>query len=77
MSDAESAARASSVVKVIEVSSSSNKGFDDAVQSGLKKVAKTLKGIQGAWVNEMKVITNGEGKVVEWRVNLKISFLVQ
>ena len=68
---------ASSVVKVIEVSSSSNKGFDDAVQSGLKKVAKTLNGIQGAWVNEMKVITNGEGKVVEWRVNLKISFLVQ
>lgn len=68
---------ASSVVKVIEVSSSSSKGFDDAVQSGLKKVAKTLKGIQGAWVNELKVITNGEGKVTEWRVNLKISFLVQ
>ena len=68
---------AGSVVKVIEVSSASNKGFDDAVQSGLKKVAKTLKGIQGAWVNEMKVITNGEGKITEWRVNLKISFLVQ
>lgn len=68
---------ASSVVKVIEVSSSSAKGFDDAVQSGLKKVAKTLKGIQGAWVNEMKVLTNGDGKITEWRVNLKISFLVQ
>ena len=68
---------ANSVVKVIEVSSSSAKGFEDAVQAGLKKVAKSVKGIQGAWVNEMKVITNGEGKVVEWRVNLKISFLVQ
>jgi len=68
---------ANSVVKVIEVSSSSGKGFEDAVQAGLKKVAKSVKGIQGAWVNEMKVATNGDGKVTEWRVNLKVSFLVQ
>ncbi len=68
---------ANSVVKVIEVSSSSAKGFEDAVQAGLKKVAKSVKGIQGAWVNEMKVTTNGDGKVTEWRVNLKVSFLVQ
>ena len=47
------------------------------MQAGLKKVAKSVKGIQGAWVNEMKVATNGDGKVTEWRVNLKVSFLVQ
>lgn len=68
---------ASSVAKVIEVSASSNKGFDDAVQSGLKKAAKSVKGIQGAWINEMKVLTSGDGKITEWRVNMKISFLVQ
>ena len=65
------------VAKVIEITASSPKSVEDAVRSGLKKVSETVKGIQGAWVNEMKVITNGEGKVVEWRVNLKISFLVQ
>lgn len=65
-----------SVAKVIEVSSASSKGFDDAVQSGLKKVGKTVKGITGAWVNEMKVVTNPDGKVTEWRVNMKISFIV-
>ena len=68
---------ANSVVKVIEVSSSSAKGFEDAVQAGLKKVAKSVKGIQGAWVNEIKVVCNADGSVKEWRVNLKITFLVQ
>ena len=68
---------ANTVAKVIEVSCSSTKGFDDAVAAGLKKVSKSVKGIQGAWVNEMKVVTAGDGKITEWRVNLKVSFVVQ
>ena len=63
--------------KVIEVSTSSRSGVEDAVRSGLKKVAGTVQGIQGAWVNEIKVDTDGEGNVVEWRVNLKVTFVVQ
>lgn len=64
------------VTKVIEVSSSSKKGIEDAVQGGLKKVAKTVKGIKGAWVNDIKVITNDDGSVAEWRVNMRVSFVV-
>ena len=66
-----------SVAKVIEVSTSSRSGVEDAVRSGLKKVAGTVQGIQGAWVNEIKVDTDGEGNVVEWRVNLRVTFIVQ
>ena len=66
-----------SVAKVIEVSTSSRSGVEEAVRSGLKKVAGTVQGIQGAWVNEIKVDTDGEGNVVEWRVNLKVTFVVQ
>ena len=66
-----------SVAKVIEVSTSSRSGVEDAVRSGLKKVAGTVQGIQGAWVNEIKVDTDGEGNVVEWRGNLKVTFVVQ
>ena len=66
-----------SVAKVIEVSTSSRSGVEDAVRSGLKQVAGTVQGIQGAWVNEIKVDTDGEGNVVEWRVNLKVTFVVQ
>lgn len=65
-----------SVAKVIEISSASSKGFEDAVQVGLKKVAKTVKKIAGAWVHEMKVVTSPDGKVTEWRVNMRVSFVV-
>lgn len=65
-----------SVAKVIELSSSSTKGIEDAVQSGLKKVSKTVKNIKGAWVNEIKVTTADDGTVTGWRVNMRINFIV-
>ena len=64
-----------SIAKVIEVNSSSTKSFEDAIQSGITKVSETVKNIQGAWINEQKVIIQ-DNKITEYRVNLKISFLV-
>lgn len=66
-----------SVAKVIEITSSSKTSIEDAVKSGLKKTSETVKNIQGAWVNETKVVTDGEGNVVEWRVNMRVTFVVQ
>ena len=68
---------AASIAKVIEVTAASPKSFDDAVQSGIKKVAKTVKNIKGAWVSDMKVVTAGDGKITEWRVKMHISFVVE
>jgi flavin-binding protein dodecin len=65
-----------SIAKVIELSSSSPKGIEDAVQSGLKKVSQTVKNIKGAWVNDIKVSTGDDGKITEWRVNMRINFIV-
>lgn len=65
-----------SVAKVLEVTSSSKKSIEDAVQSGLKKVSETVKNIQGAWVNDIKVKTTDDGVVEEWRVNLRVTFIV-
>ena len=66
-----------SVAKVIEVSASSTTSVEDAVRSGLKKVASTVKGVQGAWVNEIKVQTDASGEISEWRVNMRVTFLVE
>jgi flavin-binding protein dodecin len=63
-----------SVAKVIEISSSSTKGIEDAVKDGLKRASKSVKQIRSAWVNEIKVLTDGSGKVSEWRVNMRINF---
>jgi Uncharacterized conserved protein len=66
-----------SVAKVIEITSSSNSGIEDAVRSGLGKVSETVQGIQGAWVNDIKVETDGNGNITEWRVNMRVTFVVQ
>jgi flavin-binding protein dodecin len=66
-----------SVAKIIEVSASSKTSVEEAVRSGLKKVAETVKGIQGAWISETKAVTDGQGNIIEWRVNLRITFLVE
>ncbi|MFZ5637431.1 MAG: dodecin family protein [Pseudomonadota bacterium] len=66
-----------SVAKIIEINASSDVGFEDAVRSGLKKCAESVKNIKGAWVNETKVVTDDHGNVTEWRVNMRVSFVVQ
>lgn len=65
-----------SVAKIIEVNASSKTSVEDAVKAGLSKTAETVKGIKGAWVNEIKVVTDDGGNITEWRVNLRISFVV-
>lgn len=63
------------IAKVTEVISSSKKSFDDAVENGIERASETLKGITGAWVADQKV-TVTDGKIDEYRVVLKISFVL-
>lgn len=64
-----------SVAKVTEIICSSSKSFDDAVENGIKRASKTLKGITGAWVADQKVTVN-DGKIDEYRVVLKVTFIL-
>ncbi|MCD9030770.1 dodecin family protein [Luteimonas sp. Y-2-2-4F] len=66
-----------SVAKVIEVNASSTTSIEEAVKHGLAKTAETVKGIKGVWVNEIKAETDDKGAIVEWRVNLRITFVVE
>jgi dodecin len=66
-----------SIAKIIEINASSPIGVEDAVRSGLKKCAESVKNIKGAWVNETKVVTDDAGNVTEWRVNMRVSFIVE
>ena len=65
-----------SVTKVIELSASSTTGIEDAVRHGLEKAGKTVKNIRGAWVNDIKIATDKDGGIKEWRVNMRINFEV-
>jgi flavin-binding protein dodecin len=65
-----------SVTKVIELSASSAESIEGAVREGLARAGKTVKNIRGAWINDIKVATDSEGNVREWRVNMRINFEV-
>jgi flavin-binding protein dodecin len=64
-----------SVAKVTEISASSSVSFDDALKQGIARADKTLKNVEGAWVQEQKVIVKG-GKITEYRVNMKVTFVL-
>jgi flavin-binding protein dodecin len=64
------------IASVTEITSSSSKSFEDALKEGIKRASKTLKNVKGAWVQEQKVIID-DGKIVEYRVNMKISFVLE
>ena len=66
-----------SVAKVIEVSSESKVGIEDAVQAGLNKIALSAQGIRGAWVSDIKVRTSPTGQIAHWRVCMRVSFVVE
>jgi dodecin len=62
-----------SIVKVIEVLSSSPKSWEDATAKAIEKATKTVKNIRSAYVQDQSV-TVKDGKVSEYRVALKLSF---
>ena len=65
-----------SIVKVIEVIAQSEKGFDDAVRNAVKEASKTVKNVKSVWVDNFSCTVDGD-KITEFRINAKISFLVE
>lgn len=63
------------VAKVTEITASSTKSFEDAVRAGIARADKTLKNIKSAWIQEQKLKISG-GKITEFRVNMKVTFIL-
>jgi flavin-binding protein dodecin len=64
-----------SVAKVIEITSESTESFEDAIARGIEKASETVEDIKAAWVKEQQVTVEA-GKVVGYRVDLKVTFVV-
>jgi flavin-binding protein dodecin len=63
------------VARVTEISSTSQKSFEDAIQSGVARATKTLRNVRSAWIKEQRVDIR-DGKIVEWQVNLMVTFVL-
>lgn len=64
-----------SVAKVTEITATSKKSFEDAIQMGLTRANKTLKNVKGAWIANQKIDVEN-GKIVSYRVGMKITFVL-
>ena len=63
------------VGKIIELVGTSSRGFEDAINEALRRSSRTVN-IRGVDVVGQKAIVK-DGKVIEYRVNLKLSFGVE
>jgi flavin-binding protein dodecin len=66
----------SDVARVTEISARSTSGFDDAVKVGVARASETLRNVTSAWVKEQQVRVEG-GQVVEYQVNLLVTFVLE
>ena len=64
-----------SVAKHIEITSESEKSFEDAIREGIKRAGKTVNGIQSAWIKDQQVVVE-KNKVTTFRVNMKVTFVL-
>ena len=65
-----------SVARVTEISSTSEKSFDDAVQGGIDRATKTLRNVSGAWIKDQRVEIT-DGKISSYQVNLLVTFVLE
>lgn len=64
-----------SVAKIIEISSQSDKSFDDAIRQGIERANKTIRAVQGAWIKEQQIIVEN-GDIKGYRVDMKVTFIL-
>lgn len=66
-----------SVARITEIKASSPTGFDDAIREGVARAVKTLKNVKSAWVQNQDVRVDENGEIAEYRVQLKVTFILE
>lgn len=64
------------VLKVIEILANSNKGWEDAAQQAVAEASKSVKNIKSIYIKEQSA-TVADGKIANYRVNVKVTFEVK
>jgi flavin-binding protein dodecin len=64
-----------SVARVVEISSTSSKSFEDAMQQGIARATRTLRNVKSAWIKEQEVRIDGD-RVADYKVNMLVTFVL-
>lgn len=63
------------VARVTEISTTSSKSFEDAIQQGIARATKTLRNVRSAWIKEQRVDIR-DGQIAEYQVNMMVTFVL-
>jgi flavin-binding protein dodecin len=64
-----------SVARVTEISSRSERSFEDAINQGIDRANKTLRNVKGGWIKEQAVDVEN-GQIIGYRVNMLVTFVL-
>jgi flavin-binding protein dodecin len=62
--------------RITEISATSEKSFEDAVQQGIQRATATLRNVRSAWIKEQEVRIDGN-RIVEYQVIMKVTFVLE
>jgi dodecin len=65
-----------SVARITEISATSEKSFEDAIQQGIQRATATLRNVRSAWIKEQEVRIDGN-RIVEYQVIMKVTFVLE
>jgi dodecin len=65
-----------SVARVTEISSTSEKSFEDAIQQGIQRATATLRNVKGAWIKEQEIQVDGN-RISQYKVIMKVTFVLE
>ena len=64
------------MASVTEISAVSERGFEDAITTGITRATQTLRNVEGAWVKDMNVLID-KGRITGYKVNLAVTFVME
>jgi len=64
-----------SVARVTEISSTSEKSFEDAIRQGIARAHQTIRNVKGAWIKEQQIDIDN-GNITRYRVNMLVTFVL-
>jgi flavin-binding protein dodecin len=65
-----------SVARVTEISATSERSFEDALNQGIARATKTLRNVKSAWIKEQTVVVENE-RIVRYQVNMLVTFVLE
>ena len=66
-----------SISRTTEIKSSSATSFEDAIKKGIARAQKTLNNVRGAWIENQEILIDAKGKITEYRVQMKVTFILE